>query len=68
MEVEAQFVQGQFTACLVHLGQFVYTHHQGKVVGLLLYPADLLWSWNDSENKIGIIYKNIDLKRVFLHR
>lgn len=51
MEVEAQFVQGQFTACLVHLGQFVYTHHQGKVVGLLLYPADLLWSWNDTEEK-----------------
>lgn len=51
MEVEAQFVQGQFTACLVHLGQFVYTHHQGKVVGLLLYPTDLLWSWNDTEEK-----------------
>lgn len=51
MQVEAQFVQGQFTACLVHLGQFVYTHHQGKVVGLLLYPADLLWSWNDTEEK-----------------
>lgn len=51
MEVEAQFVQGQFTACLVNLGQFVYTHHQGKVVGLLLYSTDLLWSWSDTEEK-----------------
>lgn len=43
MQVEAQFVQGQFATSLVHLGQFVDTHHQRQVAGLLLDAPHLLW-------------------------
>lgn len=42
MQVQAQFVQRQFAASLVHFGQFVYAHNQWKVAGLLLYAPHLL--------------------------
>lgn len=43
MQVEAQLVEGQLTAGLVHLGQFVDTNHQRQVARLLLNAAHLLW-------------------------
>ena len=42
VEVEAQLVQGQLAAHLVHLGELVDAHHHGQVAGLLLDAPLLL--------------------------